>query len=59
MDVGPLVKTYPDVSQLAFGIKRRSLMVLFMYLELYLVAVKFLILEVDNLEKFFQAWLLK
>ena len=54
MDVGPLVKTYPDVSQLAFGIKRRSLMVLFMYLELYLVVLKFLILEVDNLEKYFQ-----
>lgn len=53
MDAHPLIKTYPDVGELAFGIKGRTMIAMFMYLELYLVAVEFLILEGDNLEKLF------
>ncbi|KAI4381355.1 hypothetical protein MLD38_007434 [Melastoma candidum] len=49
----PSVKTYPDIGELAFGRAGRALVCFFMYLELYLVAVEFLILEGDNLEKLF------
>ncbi|KAJ0975323.1 hypothetical protein J5N97_017288 [Dioscorea zingiberensis] len=63
MNVNSLVKTYPDIGELAFGYKGRFIVAVFMYLELYLVAVEFLILEGDNLEKLFSkkgfkiAWL--
>lgn len=53
MDLNPLIKTYPDIGGLAFGPKGRVLVCLFMYLELYLVAVEFLILEGDNLDQLF------
>ncbi|KAF7809119.1 amino acid transporter AVT1I-like [Senna tora] len=49
----PLIKTYPDIGEVAFGYKGRAIVSLFMYLELYLVATEFLILEGDNLEKLF------
>ncbi|CAN6270479.1 unnamed protein product [Urochloa humidicola] len=53
MDASPLVSTYPDIGALAFGRRGRLAVAAFMYLELYLVAVDFLILEGDNLQKLF------
>uniref|UniRef100_A0A1D1XF63 Vacuolar amino acid transporter 1 n=1 Tax=Anthurium amnicola TaxID=1678845 RepID=A0A1D1XF63_9ARAE len=53
MDSNILVKTYPDVGELAFGRKGRIMIATFMYLELYLAAIEFLIMEGDNLEKLF------
>ncbi|XP_011017124.1 PREDICTED: vacuolar amino acid transporter 1-like [Populus euphratica] len=53
MDSDPLIKSYPDIGERAFGCKGRALVSIFMYLELYLVAVEFLILEGDNLYKLF------
>ncbi|XVE53234.1 hypothetical protein DITRI_Ditri02bG0187600 [Diplodiscus trichospermus] len=53
MDAHPLIKTYPDIGEYAFGYKGRAIVSVFMYVELYLVAVEFLILEGDNLDKLF------
>ncbi|KAF0922132.1 hypothetical protein E2562_027755 [Oryza meyeriana var. granulata] len=53
IDSSSLVKTYPDIGELAFGRKGKIIVAMFMYLELYLVAIDFLILEGDNLEKLF------
>ncbi|KAL5722814.1 hypothetical protein ACHQM5_006285 [Ranunculus cassubicifolius] len=53
MDANSKIKTYPDIGEFAFGYKGRVIVALFMYLELYLVAVEFLILEGDNLNKLF------
>ncbi|MQL88022.1 hypothetical protein Taro_020584 [Colocasia esculenta] len=53
MDSNILIKSYPDVGELAFGRKGRIIIATFMYLELYLVAIEFLIMEGDNMEKLF------
>ncbi|XP_058083514.1 amino acid transporter AVT1J-like isoform X2 [Magnolia sinica] len=53
MDADPRIKTYPDIGEYAFGSKGKITIAVFMYLELYLVAIEFLILEGDNLEKLF------
>ncbi|KAF2298849.1 hypothetical protein GH714_028307 [Hevea brasiliensis] len=53
MDEDPAIKTYPDIGLRAFGYKGRALVSIFIYLELFLAAVEFLILEGDNLNKLF------
>ncbi|XP_075659355.1 amino acid transporter AVT1I-like isoform X1 [Castanea sativa] len=49
MDTDSDIRTYPDIGYLAFGNIGRILVSVFMYVELYLVATGFLILEGDNL----------
>ncbi|KAF3457349.1 hypothetical protein FNV43_RR02006 [Rhamnella rubrinervis] len=46
---GGWIKTYPDIGQAAYGPKGRALVSAFIYLELFAVAVEFLILEGDTL----------
>ncbi|XP_058083501.1 amino acid transporter AVT1J-like [Magnolia sinica] len=53
IDADARIETYPDIGKHAFGSKGKITIALFMYLELYLVAIEFLILEGDNLEKLF------
>lgn len=54
MDVNPKIKTYPDIGQAAYGPKGRALVSAFIYLELFAVAVEFLILEGDTLFMLFK-----
>ncbi|KAK9092385.1 hypothetical protein Syun_027296 [Stephania yunnanensis] len=53
MNAHPSIKTYPDIGKLAYGNKGKVIVAVFLYLELYLVAIEFLILEGDNLNKLF------
>ncbi|KAG9459265.1 hypothetical protein H6P81_003773 [Aristolochia fimbriata] len=53
MAANPLAKTYPDIGEAAFGHRGRVVVSTLMYLELYLVAVEFLILQGDTFEKLF------
>lgn len=59
MDAHPRAISYPDIGGLAFGSKGRKIVPFFIYLELYLVAFEFLILEGDNLDKLFPNTMLK
>ncbi|KAJ4752828.1 Transmembrane amino acid transporter family protein [Rhynchospora pubera] len=47
------IRTYPQIGFHAFGSTGKLLVSIFMYMELYLVAIGFLILEGDNLDKLF------
>ncbi|CAM0881584.1 unnamed protein product [Alopecurus aequalis] len=47
------ITTYPDVGRFAFGAAGQRTIAFFMYVELYLVAISFLVLEGDNLDKLF------
>lgn len=49
MDLDRSIRTYPDIGERAFGRAGRVLISVFMYVELFLVATGFLILEGDNL----------
>lgn len=53
MDVSSKIRTYPDIGEHAFGKKGKMIVSSFMYLELYVVATGFLILEGDNLSNLF------
>nr|CAD1826442.1 unnamed protein product [Ananas comosus var. bracteatus] len=53
MNADPRIRTYSDIGEFAFGYSGRIFVSIFMYLELYLVAIGFLILEGDNLDKLF------
>ncbi|KAK9121379.1 hypothetical protein Syun_018996 [Stephania yunnanensis] len=53
MNAHPFIRTYSHIGKFAFGYKGKVLVSLFLYLELYLVAIEFLILEDDNLNKLF------
>ncbi|CAO2183457.1 unnamed protein product [Urochloa humidicola] len=47
------IRSYPDIGEFAFGPACRRAIAFFMYVELYLVAISFLVLEGDNLDKLF------
>uniref|UniRef100_A0A0D3G6P6 Amino acid transporter transmembrane domain-containing protein n=1 Tax=Oryza barthii TaxID=65489 RepID=A0A0D3G6P6_9ORYZ len=51
MCIDRCVRSYPDIGYLAFGAYGWTTIGLVMYVELYLVAISFLILEGDNLDK--------
>ncbi|KAL5725409.1 hypothetical protein ACHQM5_008556 [Ranunculus cassubicifolius] len=53
MEIDSDIRTYPDIGERAFGQFGRSVVSVFMYLELYFVATGFLILEGDNLYNLF------
>uniref|UniRef100_A0A9I9CX42 Amino acid transporter transmembrane domain-containing protein n=1 Tax=Cucumis melo TaxID=3656 RepID=A0A9I9CX42_CUCME len=53
MDAKSDIRTYPEVGELAFGNNGKIVVSVFMYVELYLVATGFLILEGDNLNNMF------
>ncbi|TVU11946.1 hypothetical protein EJB05_45558, partial [Eragrostis curvula] len=53
VDSSSRIKNYTDIGAVAFGRKGKILAATFMYLELYLAAIDFLIMEGDNLDKLF------
>ncbi|GLT56493.1 hypothetical protein SLA2020_295300 [Shorea laevis] len=53
MEADSDIRTYPDIGERAFGGTGRLVVSVFMYIELYLVATGFLILEGDNLQNLF------
>jgi len=53
MNQQPLIKSYADIGEVAFGYKGRVVIASFIYVALFLIAVELLILEGDNLEKLF------
>jgi len=53
MDADPSINSYGDIGAAAFGYKGRGAVAFIMYIEMYLTAVSFLIMEGDILDKFF------
>lgn len=48
-----VIRSYPEISEKAFGKKGRFIVSFFIYIELYLVATAILILEADNMYHMF------
>lgn len=55
LDSHPHIRSYPDVGEVSFGKWGRWITSILLYLELYAVAIEFLILEGDNLAHLFPA----
>lgn len=53
LDSDPYIHSYPDVGEASFGKWGRWIISIMLYLELYAVAIEFLILEGDNLAHLF------
>ncbi|KAJ1423641.1 Amino acid transporter, transmembrane domain [Sesbania bispinosa] len=53
MNKHPQIKSYSDIGNVAFGYKGRVVVAIFMYLDLYLVAVELLTLGGDSLQYMF------
>ncbi|PKA53922.1 Lysine histidine transporter 1 [Apostasia shenzhenica] len=53
MQSNSLIKTYPDIGQLAFGNRGRILIALLINAELYFIVVGMLIIEGDNIDTLF------
>jgi len=53
LKLDPMVRSYPDLANKAFGKKGRLLVSFFIYIELYFVATAILILEADNMYHMF------
>ncbi|CAN4115746.1 unnamed protein product [Withania somnifera] len=53
MEIDPIIRSYPDIGERAFGTIGRVLVSTTMNMELYMVVTGFLILEGDNLQKLF------
>ncbi|KAG0581553.1 hypothetical protein KC19_4G260800 [Ceratodon purpureus] len=53
LDSDPCIRSYPDVGEASFGKWGRWIISIMLYLELYAVAIEFLILEGDNLAQLF------
>ncbi|OVA08999.1 Amino acid transporter [Macleaya cordata] len=53
MDKNSKIKTYTDIGEQAFGSKGRTVVSILMFIDLYLVATGFLIVEGDNLSNLF------
>lgn len=59
MELDTNITTYPDIGFRAFGKMGRTVVSILMYMELYLVATGFLILEGDNLHNLFPGFRLE
>eukprot|EP00252_Welwitschia_mirabilis_P007838 TRINITY_DN19559_c0_g1_i1.p1 TRINITY_DN19559_c0_g1~~TRINITY_DN19559_c0_g1_i1.p1 ORF type:complete len:210 (+),score=8.66 TRINITY_DN19559_c0_g1_i1:639-1268(+) len=53
METDPGIRSYPDIGQTAFGQTGRFIVSSLLYMELYAVAIEFLIMEGDNLSRLF------
>ncbi|KAJ9673031.1 hypothetical protein PVL29_026350 [Vitis rotundifolia] len=59
MEVDPSISSYYDIAERAFGMKGRMIVMFMMNAEMYLIAIGFLILEGDNLQKLFPEFMIK
>ncbi|KAL6861296.1 hypothetical protein ACP4OV_016996 [Aristida adscensionis] len=53
VDFSPRIKNYTDIAEVAFGRRGKLVAATFIYVELYLAVIGFLIMEGDNLDNLF------